>query len=120
MHRIAKQIIVPSVRVFGKWRFRGCKPPESVRLESVSRLERIEESALSGGGSKSIAIPPSFLSFIVPPLLALRWLNKRTKRHRMCRIAKQVVQDRVHRSVTVYPIHCQRSWTDRGDRSVDA
>jgi hypothetical protein len=45
--------------VLGEWSLGCCQSLESVRFESGSRLERIEEFAFSGSGLKSILIPSS-------------------------------------------------------------
>jgi hypothetical protein len=59
-----RSIVIPrSIVVLGKRSFNECKSHESVTFESGSRLERIEESAFSFGGLKSIEIPAS-VSFI--------------------------------------------------------
>jgi hypothetical protein len=48
MYRIAEQIVVPSWIVLSKSNFCECKSLESVRFESGSRLERIDESMFEG------------------------------------------------------------------------
>jgi hypothetical protein len=54
----SRSIEIPSsIVVLGKSSFHGCKSLESVTFQSGSRLERINESAFSSSGLKSIEIP---------------------------------------------------------------
>jgi hypothetical protein len=58
-----RSIVIPSsVVVLGKSSFRRCKSLESVRFESGSRLEQIEEWAFSESGLRSIEVPSPVLA----------------------------------------------------------
>jgi hypothetical protein len=86
-----RSVVVPfSVRILGKSSFSACKSVRSIRSESGSQLERVEESTFSESGLKSIIIPPTVafidISAFVGISLRSVWVarDNRVFRRRKC------------------------------------